>query len=623
MDQRRARWRWRLAAAWRSHRGCHASEAPPRADKGEPRVDSQQSSSYSASKLGRAGSQLERPPPEQVLLNESGDGMKVYCWLFAVILASGAETQSRPCGAVLQWRWDGNSRDAERPVVGGYLVAQLNDDDGNGRIDPGDVADVLVGHYSSVSSDGRITALDGRTGVEMFTTDPLVPVDARHHIAAADLDADGTVELLAVHANRQQLVAFDHMGITRWVGAPLAEPEFAGAYALAVADLDQDGSPEIYTGPFAFGAEGSLKWKGTASRGGRAYHSSMAGDITATSPGMEVLAGNTLYDSGGGIIWENETLQDGYSVMADCVGDGDAEIVLVERFRGTVHLLDMGGSDIVVPCVASNNGLSPALVADIDADGKAEIVVGDRIELIAVEWSGVACSVMWRHRITIGNHASIQVPVAYDFDGDGASEVLYCDDEACYVLDGRTGSVRESIPEGSDIPGAYPSPMIADLDNDCHANIIVGGFGLPSTSGSFAVYGCSEGVEARRIWNMFGYHAVNIDDDGTVPQYETPVWRANNSCIGQVARDDGIPEDIGNTLFGIRNSLNVVLSWSGPNGGVASYTLHRGTEKGVWPSPPFMPGLAAPSATLPDVQALELLYFYRVAGANCAGVEGP
>ncbi len=55
----------------------------------------------------------------------------------------------------------------------------------------------------------------------------------------------------------------------------------------------------------------------------------------------------------------------------------------------------------------------------------------------------------------------------------------------------------------------------------------------------------------------------------------------------------------------------------------ASYTLHRGTVKGVWSAPPFRPGLTGTTKILSDVAPPPALYFYRVAGVNCAGVEGP
>ncbi len=83
-----------------------------------------------------------------------------------------------------------------------------------------------------------------------------------------------------------------------------------------------------------------------------------------------------------------------------------------------------------------------------------------------------------------------------------------------------------------------------------------------------------------------------------------------------------VPSDIGNALRVVKLLPNMIVAWRAvPE--AASYTLHRGTLKGVWPAPPFRPGLSGTTETLSDVGPPPELYFYRVAGVNCAGVEGP
>ena len=87
-------------------------------------------------------------------------------------------------------------------------------------------------------------------------------------------------------------------------------------------------------------------------------------------------------------------------------------------------------------------------------------------------------------------------------------------------------------------------------------------------------------------------------------------------------RPDVIPSDIGNALRAVKLLPNMIVAWRAvPE--AATYTLHRGTVKGVWPAPPFRPGITGTTQILPDVVTPPELYFYRVAGVNCAGVEGP
>ena len=83
-----------------------------------------------------------------------------------------------------------------------------------------------------------------------------------------------------------------------------------------------------------------------------------------------------------------------------------------------------------------------------------------------------------------------------------------------------------------------------------------------------------------------------------------------------------IPSDIGNAIRIVKLLPNMIIAWRAvPE--AASYTLHRGTVKGVWPAPPFRPELTGTTETLSDIAPPPALYFYRVAGVNCAGVEGP
>ena len=36
-------------------------------------------------------------------------------------------------------------------------------------------------------------------------------------------------------------------------------------------------------------------------------------------------------------------------------------------------------------------------------------------------------------------------------------------------------------------------------------------------------------IQARRIWNQHTYHVTNVREDGTIPQFEPPSWKALNT----------------------------------------------------------------------------------------------
>lgn len=68
--------------------------------------------------------------------------------------------------------------------------------------------------------------------------------------------------------------------------------------------------------------------------------------------------------------------------------------------------------------------------------------------------------------------------------------------------------------------------MVADIDNDNQAEILVG-----SSSGlrAFEAADGTAWANTRKIWNQHGYHITNINDDGSVPQYEEPSWLTHNT----------------------------------------------------------------------------------------------
>ena len=56
--------------------------------------------------------------------------------------------------------------------------------------------------------------------------------------------------------------------------------------------------------------------------------------------------------------------------------------------------------------------------------------------------------------------------------------------------------------------------------------------------------------------------------------------------------------------------------------GASSFNLYRGTAKGAWP-PPVTTGFTTPMTSRAELAGPPALYFYRVTGVSCAGLEGP
>ena len=131
----------------------------------------------------------------------------------------------------------------------------------------------------------------------------------------------------------------------------------------------------------------------------------------------------------------------------------------------------------------------------------------------------------------------------FDFNGDGAAEVVYNDECFFRIYDGRDGATLFEQPSEHITNIEYP--VVADVDNDGNAEIVFSSTsqGLrcsvrndlePMTMMPYSsfyntgiqVWGDSNDawVSARRIWNQHAYSVTNIYEDGRVPQAAIDHW---------------------------------------------------------------------------------------------------
>jgi len=149
----------------------------------------------------------------------------------------------------------------------------------------------------------------------------------------------------------------------------------------------------------------------------------------------------------------------------------------------------------------------------------------------------------------------------FDFQGDGPAEVIYNDECRFMAFDGATGQPYLSIFNTSRTSTEYP--IVADVNGNGQSEIIVGAnrdqfnrdcrdvvpqrpdifpqchpeddeeapeYCTRGTNGVF-VYGDPNDrwVRTRTIWNQHAYAITNINDDGSVPRFMEPSWRAFNT----------------------------------------------------------------------------------------------
>jgi hypothetical protein len=327
----------------------------------------------------------------------------------------------------------------------------------------------------------------------------------------------------------------------------------------SIADLDADGKPEVIVeGGILNGADGTTKAPFAVALASTFVVSDIDGDgaldIVTSSQGFHA-DGKLFVDTGVGGNWP---------AIGDFDKDGKPEIVAVytashtasfwhydaaqaAKFSWVRQGVDINGT-LAQHCDPASAGYTtgggPPTVADFDGDGVPDVALAGGIGYSVLNGAKVMnaaianpATVLWTVATTDCSSAATGSSV-FDFDGDGKAEVVYSDENHLRIYEGPTGKV---LFEACNTTGTLIEyPLVADVDNDGHADIIVVSNAYASGN---AEYQCNDGtnnaqagvhvfgdtagswVRTRRIWNEHAYHVTNVNEDGTIPKKELPNWK--------------------------------------------------------------------------------------------------
>ena len=355
------------------------------------------------------------------------------------------------------------------------------------------------------SDDGKAYAFD-RMGKIL----PGWPVEIGGSIdqsspALADLDSDGFLEIVMGSGGWYTVPGDGQVHVIRYDGSEqpgwpqaVSGDAFAGA---AVADLDCDGSFEIVAGTtgghvYAWDAGGSLLLGWPVCTGGPVWSAPALGDLDG-DPQLEIIvtansAGSLkllVLDQDGTDLpgWPLMVQPSaGYAlaspVLADMDGDGKNEIILgAETYSPSVSTKgycfkangeQLAGWPVGLDCGTRIVG-SPT-IADLNGDGKLDAVfIASNGMLRAYSDQGDNRLPLWQ--VNTGSNGRTN-PIADDIDSDGIIEIILTTESGyLYSFEGTDGSLTPGYPIWME--PSWSAPALSDLNRDGKTELLAFGWG--------------------------------------------------------------------------------------------------------------------------------------------------
>ncbi len=283
----------------------------------------------------------------------------------------------------------------------------------------GDIDHDGIPEIISVTTNGQLVAFE-HTGALKWTSPNNPGIVDFGGPSLADLDGDGNVEIMMGGA------VYDDAGIQLWNNG--VDGGNGVGPLVTSADLDDDGDQEVIYGAVAFHHDGSPYYD-TGLLPGIPQVANLDAD-----PGPEILVmnpnGMNLIDANGTVLWSNArptgdpnniwTTWYKPGTVHDFDGDGAAEFATGSGNNYTTYEVDALQPTIIWQApVADSSGSAGGTAFDFDGDGLAEAMYADETQLFVFDSNGMPLLTSPRQSGT-----GLEYPVVADIDNDGSAEIV-------------------------------------------------------------------------------------------------------------------------------------------------------------------------------------------------------
>ena len=330
--------------------------------------------------------------------------------------------------------------------------------------------------------------------------------------------------------------------------------------SIGFADFNGDGYPEIYvrnkifdaeTGILLATAQGGNNQADSYSHNSHTNHNKLSCPLAFDICGdtrQELILGNEIYDvvitnrngtSGNhatlskSITPPNNIINDGHVQVADFNLDGHPDILISNRDSegsyGIVafYVWDVYNNITSLPIQLETHftGKSIPLIADLDNDSRLEILIdccaSDGQGLQSYRFNPNSNSFYHLWNLAIDEDSYSNTATLFDFNNDGRNELVLTDNSHLLVYDlGVSPPALLSNIDCGEITIMHV-PIVADVDNDGSAEIIVtgkaGGYMQANTMLKVYKSATEPWRPARKVWNQYMYHVTNVNEDLTIP----------------------------------------------------------------------------------------------------------